>query len=405
MLRNSQIKHRHRCIGDFSRSGLCQIGVHDARVYLAFISVLLRERSKLIRLFFLARVGCWSATVFALALLGCASPEGNRKNFVAESLHFYQAGNFEKSYRALEDALGSPDAATRLSAYDFIVAHPDVRLAAVRTFEPAALQSTFATYEPSGALSVEQVRLAWYSKFASDDEIDRATANIDSAHSKARNARAGLDAARQNQTQMLLVNELVFLQLRAADRESVSARQPSMQVIPVQAVGRLISHQVIDRSKPASNAGSQLGGAVGQAAYVDQSFRQRNYSAVGQLSAGLIGALVGSSLNRPAETKFLISYGIETMDGSVKAFITSSTNGVAAPNGQCVYAGDAMEAPNFLCADTLVGFLQRAKKFNSGGKASEIEEVSDRISCKISTVGAISLSRDDCSKLGGKAGD
>lgn len=345
----------------------------------------------------------WVIAIVVLMHLGCASSGSGQKNFAGDGSRFFQAGDFERSYRSLEDALGSSDSATRLSAYDFIVAHPELKSAAARTFEPAALRKTFTTFDPSTALSVEQVRLSWYSKFASDEEISHASANIESALAMAKAARATLSAVRQDRGQALIVNEAVFFQLNAGDREKIKALHPSLQVVPVQSVGKLVSHQVIDKSKPSSIAGAQLGAAVGQAAYIDQSFRRSNYSAVGQVGAGLVGAVVGSSLDRPAETRFLINYGIETMDGTVKGLLTSSLDGIASPNGQCVFASDATEAPNYLCTDTLVGFLQRTKKFNVVGVTPD--NVGLQVRCKIDGVGALSLSREDCGRLGGQVSD
>ena len=46
-----------------------------------------------------------------------------------------------------------------------------------------------------------------------------------------------------------------------------------------------------------------------------------SYLAVGQIEVGLVGAIVGSSLDRSAETRFLINYGVQFMDGSVKAIL------------------------------------------------------------------------------------
>lgn len=338
------------------------------------------------------------AVLMAMAsLAGCAS-SGNQKDFIADARRYYQAGEYDKAYRSVEDGLEAIDSATRLVSYDFIVERPELQVAAERSFEPAALERTFSSFDPSTARSLEQVRLSYFAKFALDDKVSRAKANIDSAYLKANSGRAAVTAARQSSGQILLVNEAVFVQLSSEDQDKIRIGQPSMQVVPMQSIGTLISHQVVDTSKPGTTVGSQLGSAFAQAAYIDQA-RLGNYSAVTQVGAGLVGALIGSSLDQSAQKGFLINYGIKLIDGSVKAILTRSADGIAAPIGQCVFVDDATEAPPYLCADNLVSFLQRARTLNAnnGSKGRGAHVV-----CQVSGVAAIQLSREDCSKLGGQ---
>lgn len=331
------------------------------------------------------------------SLAGCAT-SGDHKDFIGDARRYHQAGEYDKAYRSVEDGLDATDSATRLASYDFIVAHPELRVAAGSSFEPAALEKTFSSFDPSTARALEQVRLSYFAKFALDDEISRAKANIDSAYLKANSGQAAVIAARQSGGQILLVNEAVFAQLSSDDQDKIRIGQPSMQVVPMRSVGTLVSHQIVDTSKPGTTAGSQLGSAIAQAAYIDQA-RIGNYSAVTQIGAGLVGALVGSSLDQSAQKGFLINYGIKLIDGSVKSILTRSVDGIAAPIGQCVFVDDATEAPPYLCADNLVSFLQRAMTLNAdkGGKGRGTHVV-----CQVSAVGAIQLSREDCSKLGGQ---
>lgn len=336
--------------------------------------------------------------LFAAALLAACASHGTQKDFVGDARRLHQSGDFDKSYRSVEDALGSNDSATRLASYDFIVSHPEIRNAAAQSFEPSALERTFATFDAITGRGLEQVRLSYFAKFASDAEVARADSNLDVAYRRALDGRAAVSAAQQSNGQLLLVNEAIFIQLGNEDREKIRVAQPTMQVVPMHAVGRLISNQIVDKSKPNTTSGAQLGSVVAQAAYIDQS-RRSNYSAVGQVGVGLVGAIIGSTFDRSAETRFLINYGVQFMDGSVKAILTGSADGIAAPNGQCVFAGNATEAASYLCSDTLVGFLQRAKSFSPEGTRGDR---GSRIVCKVEGVGAIRLSTDDCSKLGGQ---
>lgn len=336
--------------------------------------------------------------LLAAALMASCASGGTQKDFVGDARRYYQSGDFDKSYRSVEDALGSIDSSTRLASHDFIVAHPALQDAAARSFEPIALERTFSSFDPVTARGLEEVRLSYFAKFALDREVDRATSNLEAAYRRALSGRAAVFAAQQSNGQLLLVNEAIFVELVLDDREKVRVAQPSMQVVPMHAVGRLVSHQIVDHSKPGTTSGAQLGSAVAQAAYIDQS-RRSNYSAVGQIAVGLVGAIVGSSLDRSAQTRFLINYGIQFMDGSVKAILIGSADGIAAPTGQCVFVGNATEAAPYLCSDTLLEFLQRAKNRGRDGASGDR---GTRIVCKVNGVGAIRLSTDECSKLGGQ---
>lgn len=339
-----------------------------------------------------------SAVLMAMAsLAGCAS-SGNQKNFIADARRYYQTEEYDKAYRSVEDGLEATDSATRLISYDFIVSHPELQVAAERSFELAALERTFSSFDPSTARSLEQVRLSYFAKFALDEKVSRAKANIDSAYLKANSGRAAVTAARQSSGQILLVNEAVFVQLSSDDQDKIRFGHPSMQVVPMQSVGTLVSHQVVDTSKPGTTVGSQLGSSIAQAAYIDQA-RLGNYSAVTQIGAGLVGALVGSSLDQSAQKGYLINYGIKFIDGSVKAILTRSMDGIAAPVGQCVFVDDATEAPPYLCTDNLVSFLQRARPLNADKRG---KGRSTHVVCQVSGVGGIQLSREDCSKHGGQ---
>ena len=153
---------------------------------------------------------------------------------------------------------------------------------------------------------------------------------------------------------------------------------------------------------PGSNAGSQRGSAAAQAAYIDRAFSRYSYSALGQLSAGLLGGVIGSSFNTSPQAKFLINYGVELRDGTIKGILISSSDGISAPTGQCVFINDLAEAPRYLCNDSIIGFIERAKRQTSNANSADVAKVQERINCKIDVVGTIQLNAEDCKKLNGK---
>lgn len=341
------------------------------------------------------------AALFLIPLMGCASSAGVQKDFTGDAKIYIQKREWEKAYRTLEDALGSSEAATRLSAYDLIAANPHIKDAARQTFSAAALSRTFSAYDPVTASGLENVRLQWYAKFASDAELLEAQSNIDVALNEANRKRASLVDARRSGPNDLIVDDSVFGQLTEGDRIKFKAMYPTMQVIPHDSVGIIRTHQVIDKSTLGSSAGAQLGSAVAQAAYIDRSFGNRNYSALGQLSAGMLGALIGSTLNTSPQSRYLINYGVELRDGTMKGVLKLSSDGIAAPAGQCVFSGDIEEAPRYLCNDSIAAFIARAKRQAPAINVIEAGKPRDLVNCKIDGIGALRLSEADCRKSNG----
>lgn len=326
---------------------------------------------------------------------------GAQKKFVEDAKPYIQQGNWEKAYRTLEDALGSNESSIRLAAYDLIVANPELKAAAFETFSSKSLSKTFSDFDPFTASELEGVRLKWYAKFASDSEILKAQSNLDVVYVEANRRRSSLTEARRTGLDGLIVDEAIFGQLVEVDQIKFRTMYPTMQVIPFDSVGNIRNHQLIDKSTAGSNAGSQLGSSVAQAAYIDRSFSRYNYSALGQLSAGLIGGLIGSSLNTSSLSRYLINYAVELRDGTIIGVLKLSSDGIAAPTGQCVFAIDMQEAPKYLCNDNIAAFIERAKRQGLAGSNSEASKFQEKVNCKIDIVGTIKLDREICQKSNG----
>lgn len=341
------------------------------------------------------------AVMLSILLGGCASSMGAQKKFVEDAKPYIQQGNWEKAYRTLEDALGANESFTRLAAYDLIISNPELKAAAADTFSTKSLSRTFSDFDPFTASELESVRLKWYAKFASDSEILKAQSNLNVVYAEANRRKSSLTEARRTGLDGLIVDDAIFGQLVEVDQTKFRAMYPTMQVIPFNSVGIIRNHQLVDKSTIGSNIGSQLGSSVAQAAYIDRSFSGYNYSALGQLSAGLIGGLVGSSLNTSPQSRYLINYGVELPDGTIKGVLKLSSDGIAAPTGQCVFANDMQEAPRYLCNDNIAAFIERAKRQGLAGNNTEVSKFQEKVNCKVDIVGTIKLDRDICAKSNG----
>jgi hypothetical protein len=115
----------------------------------------------------------------------------------------------------------------------------------------------------------------------------------------------------------------------------------------------------------------------------------------------LIGGLIGSSLNTSPQSRYLINYAVELRDGTIKGVLKLSSDGIAAPTGQCVFANDMQEAPKYLCNDNIAAFIERAKRQGLAGSNSEASKFQEKVNCKIDIVGTIKLDRETCQKSNG----
>lgn len=351
----------------------------------------------------------WINALFLLTILillansvsGCASPRGDYRS---EAERHVASGDWDQAYTPIEYALGSDNAAVRLWSYDLLMANPGIRVAAAKSFSKEAVDRVFAKYDPITTNDLETYRLSQYEKFASNEEVDLARRNILSAFDIANAPRLALLEARKADGSSLLVTQPVFDQLSPEDQGKLKTLYPQMHVVPKDGVGKVVSSQVIDRSQPGSKAGSQLGSLLGQAAYIDRSIPGRNYSVMGQVGAGLIGAALGSTLNARPEEKYLINYGVLLSDGAVKSVLASSADSVAAPAGQCVFVVGVQEAPPYLCGDTLLAFIERSNALAVRKGSAERPANKTGVKCKL-PVGTLTITAEECGRLKGEVAE
>ena len=333
-------------------------------------------------------------------LLGaCASPQLDYKSEVTRRM---TAGNWVLAYASIEVALGAEESAMRLWAYDLIVANQPLRAAATASFSEEAMKKAFMLNDPITAAGVLEYRLSLYQKYASDEEVEIAKSNIQREFKSSNAARMTLLGARRGNANSLIVTDLVFNQLNSDDQSQLRALYPQVLLIPQKSIGKISSVQIIDKSRPGSTSGSQLGSALGQAAYIDRALSGRSYSAVGQIGAGIVGAALGSSLNKSPSQHFIFNYGVQLADGSVTGVVIDSSDSISAPVGQCVFVADAQEAPGYLCSDSVVGFLERAAKSNQRNSNSAKQITRSGVKCRISAGATLTLTTDECKRLDGE---
>ncbi len=115
--------------------------------------------------------------------------------------------------------------------------------------------------------------------------------------------------------------------------------------------GTVIDNQGIDQSNGGSNGGAMIGSALGSAAYIDRSFRPgNNYSAVTQLGAGLLGAMIGAQLDRRPVSQFHVRYALRRLNGEIVYGDSVQQDAFRHPIGMCLRLADLQPVSQTLCA-------------------------------------------------------
>ncbi len=111
--------------------------------------------------------------------------------------------------------------------------------------------------------------------------------------------------------------------------------------------GRIAGVQVVNRSHINTGAGANMGALAGQAMYLDNT-SWRNYSAMNQIGAGLLGAMVGSALDTPTSIAYERRYWVTLNDGNTISLSTTGSYNTHIPQGVCVavYSSSSLEPTN-----------------------------------------------------------
>ncbi len=115
--------------------------------------------------------------------------------------------------------------------------------------------------------------------------------------------------------------------------------------------GTVIDNQGIDQSSVGTTGGAMVGSALGSAAYIDRAFRPgNNYSAVTQLGAGLIGAVLGSQLDHRPVSQYHLRYALRRRDGEIVYSDSIQQDAFRHPVGMCLRIADLQPVSQTLCA-------------------------------------------------------
>lgn len=218
---------------------------------------------------------------------------------------------------------------------------------------------------------------------------------------------AGVVSAQQVEkfTINIKISTALWDEFNKDERVLIISKFPEMEIISSENIGVIQSAQIVDRSISGSNHGAALGSAVGQAMYIDRAISNSgsNYSAITQLGAGILGSMLGSSLNRKPQRNFIINYAVKSIDGHMREVRQQSADEFTKLVGQCVSIPDLNTISNLLCSDTKIQFLRRISAIATAPSDAILmrENSEPPAKCIIPGIGMMMIEKNVCSQMNG----
>lgn len=121
-------------------------------------------------------------------------------------------------------------------------------------------------------------------------------------------------------------------------------------------IGTITDRQVQNISTPGSNAGAEIGGAVGATAYISNA-TPSSYSMKSDLTSTVLGALAGAALmNKSPTEQYVIRYSLKLRNGEIRQVDQVSSTPLGQSIGMCVSMPGAILIDQSLCTMTLAEF-------------------------------------------------
>jgi outer membrane lipoprotein SlyB len=206
----------------------------------------------------------------------------------------------------------------------------------------------------------------------------------------------------------LTISQHLWEQFSVADRSTLLSKFPNLELASPDTIGVIQAVQTVNRSTAGTNTGAILGGAFGQAAYVDNALKGNgsNYSAVNHIGSAVLGAAIGSSVDQSPQRSFDFNYAIKTLDGQLREVRTSSSQEFTKPIGQCVSFPDLRPLQAITCSTDKVQLLKNLSASSSEQSKAQSKNPnvnSDiKVACRINGVGLMTLERSVCREMEGK---
>jgi hypothetical protein len=176
-------------------------------------------------------------------------------------------------------------------------------------------------------------------------------------------APAALAANSESSKAQLTVNAAIWSALSEAEKDQIKHKY-EVDITDRDQYGLIVDVQGSNESTAGTNTGAALGQAYGSAMYIDRAFQGTpTYSATNHVSAALVGAIIGSSLDKPPESKFHFMYTIKDMTGNIIQREQLTGQPFHQSIGMCVSLPNIAPVSRSLCENNLEVFKKTYTSF------------------------------------------
>ena len=219
--------------------------------------------------------------------------------------------------------------------------------------------------------------------------------------------------------QLIKVSQSAWLELTSTERELIQKKY-IIDLADRDDFGVIIDNQGVNESTSGTTLGANLGSSIANAAYIDNAIKSGNYSAKNQLAIGIIGAIVGSTLDRRPNAQYHYRYAVKLNSGNIKYVDEVTSDPFRHPIGICVSVPSIALIGQQLCTQTAailrsmyldatpikISVLQvpepLAPSINTTLPiAADMSTLQPLINCKLGTLAPVRTSADKCELIKG----
>jgi hypothetical protein len=219
--------------------------------------------------------------------------------------------------------------------------------------------------------------------------------------------------------QLIKVSQSAWLQLNSTERELIQKKH-IVELLEQDAFGVILDNQGVNESTSGTTIGANLGGSIANAAYIDNAIKSGNYSAKNQLAVGIIGAIVGSTLDRRPNAQYHYRYAVKLNSGNIKYVDEVTNDPFRHPIGICVSVPSIALIDQQLCTQTVVilrsmyldtppikiSVLQVPEPLAHSTNttlpiAADMSTLQPLINCKLGTLAPVRTSAEKCELIKG----
>lgn len=219
--------------------------------------------------------------------------------------------------------------------------------------------------------------------------------------------------------QLIKISQSAWVALTPSERELIQKKYV-VDLADKDSFGIIIDNQGVNESTGGTTGGANLGGAIANAAYIDNALKGGNYSAKSQLAVGIVGMMLGSTLDRRPNAQYHYRYAVRLGSGNIKYIDETKSDPFRHPAGICVSVPNITLVDQQLCVQ-IAATLRKAYLDVPAAQIASVPAIApislDRpaerslagdgavfpiqINCKLGTLAAVRTSAEKCELIKG----